>query len=99
MREATAGCRAVGIQADHISIHASREGGDAAAHSCCSVFFWISIHASREGGDLYIPDIQKYIEISIHASREGGDLKTAGFDTYITTISIHASREGGDKTG
>ena len=37
-----------------ISIHAAREGGDAAIH-CRIIGRSISIHAAREGGDLQVP--------------------------------------------
>ena len=57
-----------------ISIHASREGGDACRGRCSRSRGLISIHASREGGDSLedlFDDEEEFI--SIHASREGGD--------------------------
>ena len=55
-----------------ISIHAAREGGDAALNQTvlCPA---ISIHAAREGGDMSIAALIVYVCISIHAAREGGD--------------------------
>ena len=55
-----------------ISIHASREGGDA-SDGRTDFDQQISIHASREGGDQTKIKSKLIKEISIHASREGGD--------------------------
>ena len=56
----------------YISIHAPREGGDA-AETIMQQQNSISIHAPREGGDQHKTH-RKYNEyISIHAPREGGD--------------------------
>ena len=78
-----------------ISIHAAREGGDAARMPKVRNDE-ISIHAAREGGDsrasgwVLLPE-----RISIHAAREGGDVAVC---PHVQTmrISIHAAREGGD---
>ena len=69
------GRRAVGAvpQSKEISIHAPREGGDAAGRSYIP-HQAISIHAPREGGDLHLPSLTGGVSgISIHAPREGGD--------------------------
>ena len=59
-----------------ISIHAAREGGDAAHQSAGRKAPKISIHAAREGGDLGYTDTPVDTPaISIHAAREGGDLR------------------------
>ncbi len=57
---------------DGISIHAAREGGDAAG-KLILMHDGISIHAAREGGDdgALMTVVQR--GISIHAAREGGD--------------------------
>ena len=55
-----------------ISIHAAREGGDAAEKSFLAMMA-ISIHAAREGGDEWTADDTGVTKISIHAAREGGD--------------------------
>ena len=55
-----------------ISIHAAREGGDA-ADVFLLLFVFISIHAAREGGDLLENHTDSEPAISIHAAREGGD--------------------------
>ena len=64
-----------------ISIHAAREGGDAAGKL---IHDGISIHAAREGGDdgALMTVVQR--GISIHAAREGGDL-IAATDTSRTS--------------
>ena len=63
----------LGNDIPEISIHAAREGGDAATiytNTKCG----ISIHAAREGGDYFVKSANILIFISIHAAREGGDL-------------------------
>ena len=69
----------------HISIHAAREGGDAAFLNSLPVIIDISIHAAREGGDLLCAKAQTLREISIHAAREGGDF-IRGVDYLILKI-------------
>ncbi len=79
----------------HISIHATREGGDAAQIFVTGVQI-ISIHATREGGDSCVYRLRVgQRTISIHATREGGDMLSE-LEQYDETISIHATREGGD---
>ena len=58
--------------AEGISIHAAREGGDECAVAV-EIRFGISIHAAREGGDQEIGVEYSKPRISIHAAREGGD--------------------------
>ena len=74
MRAATLAAYAVRA-ADHISIHAAREGGDFPFTQTPIKIPNISIHAAREGGDIPF-DVARLIGllISIHAAREGGDL-------------------------
>ena len=55
-----------------ISIHAAREGGDAARMPKVRNDD-ISIHAAREGGDGRVRGSVLRRGISIHAAREGGD--------------------------
>ena len=59
-------------QAQPISIHAAREGGD---RQICVIagYLGISIHAAREGGDAEAVAQRGKEDISIHAAREGGD--------------------------
>ena len=83
------------VQAQEISIHAPREGGDNKI-STNTDNIAISIHAPREGGDFIRDCRKKYGDIiSIHAPREGGDLVPFAFRKFFV-ISIHAPREGGD---
>ena len=56
-----------------ISIHAAREGGDAAVFVNVHASDDISIHAAREGGDAFGAALRRAENISIHAAREGGD--------------------------
>ena len=56
-----------------ISIHATREGGDALPPLLRESGPFISIHATREGGDAVITPHFRFAAISIHATREGGD--------------------------
>ena len=56
-----------------ISIHAAREGGDAAFSVSPPRDCSISIHAAREGGDPANFGNKYRFIISIHAAREGGD--------------------------
>ena len=56
-----------------VSIHAAREGGDAALTALSPVVA-VSIHAAREGGDKGVTDCHRKGQVSIHAAREGGDL-------------------------
>ena len=81
--------------ADRISIHAAREGGDDTYPSQI-VNRAISIHAAREGGDPLAFKLRIRFEISIHAAREGGDSNEADCSDAPSNISIHAAREGGD---
>ena len=68
-----------GDNANGISIHAPREGGDQ-SQGASPQERTISIHAPREGGDAFDFDWGLPIEdISIHAPREGGDRKDAQF--------------------
>ena len=78
-----------------ISIHAPREGGDAAM-AVDNDFSEISIHAPREGGDVADQMQDQSSSISIHAPREGGDNRRLPEIFQHTEISIHAPREGGD---
>ena len=67
-----------------ISIHAAREGGDA-ADSELRLKWLISIHAAREGGDVVpLGTGTLSLYISIHAAREGGDVGCFGFTRIIT---------------
>ena len=59
-------------EAERISIHAAREGGDD-YFNIVPPYGNISIHAAREGGDLLPKKDISQISISIHAAREGGD--------------------------
>ena len=67
IRRESAGC------VMQISIHAAREGGDAAIRTT-NIKGKISIHAAREGGDPYGFLCWDFCWISIHAAREGGDV-------------------------
>ena len=79
-----------------ISIHAAREGGDAARMPKVRNDE-ISIHAAREGGDCgFLSAVAVPCHISIHAAREGGDSRASGWVLLPERISIHAAREGGD---
>ena len=60
-------------EAERISIHAAREGGDI-EEIFVNIANAISIHAAREGGDHSFFILSPRIKISIHAAREGGDL-------------------------
>ena len=79
-----------------ISIHAPREGCDAAAAATSTTERFISIHAPREGCDsLPGVTVSFVVPISIHAPREGCDIWLV-HSLAISTISIHAPREGCD---
>ena len=61
------------VDADDISIHAARGGGDVYVLSSNAISR-ISIHAARGGGDRHSADgIRRGEHISIHAARGGGD--------------------------
>ena len=62
-----------------ISIHAPREGSDAADSAGYCLWMSISIHAPREGSDPegQAPETER--DISIHAPREGSDGKCIQF--------------------
>ena len=71
MKAATAAAKTY-ADAQDISIHAAREGGD--LYLIEFFLLWIiSIHAAREGGDMLFSPILPKMRISIHAAREGGD--------------------------
>ncbi len=78
-----------------ISIHASREGGDAIEkyEPRVEVDFNPRLPRGRRLVDFFHLFAGK--GISIHASREGGD-ESSGRQDGEESISIHASREGGD---
>ena len=93
-REATLG-RLAPVDAQRISIHASREGSDDSPPFAQSLFLYFNPRFPR-GKRLQRPRgrlIQKLI--SIHASREGSDGDWNIFEGQVF-ISIHASREGSD---
>ena len=78
-----------------ISIHAPREGGDAAAFAPAMSAANFNPRPPR-GGRHDPPGVPAVgADISIHAPREGGDRWVIG-GWYLTSISIHAPREGGD---
>ena len=84
------------MDANAISIHAPREGGDN-GQIHIRLRNHISIHAPPRGGRLlhYTGNVSD-TAISIHAPREGGDLDAVIAVQDQIDISIHAPREGGD---
>ena len=78
----------------NISIHAPREGGDAAV-SWCHFAAVISIHAPREGGDFVWVMIQRAVS-DFNPRPPRGGRHGGGSATTACGISIHAPREGGD---
>ena len=78
-----------------ISIHAPREGGDAAVMERVDDDD-ISIHAPREGGDAGSPSTHPHNAYFNPRPPRGGRPEIFNADYGFTDISIHAPREGGD---
>ena len=77
-----------------ISIHAPREGGDAAMVESLKDQLKISIHAPREGGDPVRSGTAISVSISIHAPREGGDTAQAGGLLLLRNFNPRPPRGG-----
>ena len=78
-----------------ISIHAAREGGDAAGYAVTG-FNRISIHAAREGGD-GINSGSPFADCSFQSTPPVKAATAGALMTVVQRgISIHAAREGGD---
>ena len=78
-----------------ISIHAPREGGDAAFRRLGDRFYNFNPRPPRGGRRRIKLNATQAAGISIHAPREGGD-KRLFIPSPTQYISIHAPREGGD---
>ena len=72
--------------AEGISIHAAREGGDFFIQRF-KFAVSISIHAAREGGDPPSLPNTSFQPISIHAAREGGDETRKRLIEYINDFN------------
>ena len=89
---------------DKISIHAPREGSDAALSPTDPGGTGISIHAPREGSDA--PSASRpsgdFI-ISIHAPREGSDfgyiVVFSGFQRFLSTLPARGATFSWSKSG
>ena len=78
-----------------ISIHAAREGGDAAQYlDTRTLLEFQSTPPVKAATNISASSASKTV-ISIHAAREGGD-PTRPHQQPAASISIHAAREGGD---
>ena len=78
-----------------ISIHAAREGGDAASAATASTETEFQSTPPVKAATGYSFLCWDFCWISIHAAREGGDTRLIHVFPE-RTISIHAAREGGD---
>ena len=87
------------MQANKISIHAPREGGDQRVQPG-SDRSKISIHAPREGGDpAFRSTVHHGPPYFNPRPPRGGRPRHAGAPDGLPAISIHAPREGGDAGG
>ena len=83
-----------------ISIHAPREGSDAAAAGVAAGDGAISIHAPREGSDAESASgAETARQISIHAPREGSDagpwMSTSGRTIFLSTLPARGATRSG----